>query len=473
MPLISVLTAAIGRRARFVAEAGESIAAQRLPRGWTLEWVVQEDGVEPSLADVVGRFPFARHAAHDEQLGVAMTRNLALTRVRGPLVHVLDCDDLLLPDALATAIAAFAAHPRIHWVAGQADDLLPDATRVAVGSLAPDGLVAPGVISGLVVDHERSPVHPAGMTMRTATVRALGGWSANPRSEDNALLAAIAELSWGWFTPEVTWLYRRHDEQTTGQAHWPALDPISWELVRQRIAAVRETGLYLRAPGEIAEAERMDARVWRSVDEYWNEKLLAPDPALDAALEANRAAELPAIDVSSAQGKLLHLLARSIGATNILEVGTLGGYSTIWLARALPPEGRLVTCEIDPRHAEIASANLARAGVDALVDVRVGKALDTLAGLEGPFDLTFVDADKAATTEYFEEAVRLTRSGGMIIIDNVVRGGGVVDPDAADPAVSGIRRFADAIAGDTRVEATAIQTVGAKSYDGFVLAIVT
>jgi predicted O-methyltransferase YrrM len=216
----------------------------------------------------------------------------------------------------------------------------------------------------------------------------------------------------------------------------------------------------------------MSDPVWGAVDDYWGGLLLSPDPVLDAALQANSAAGLPAIDVSPPQGKLLNLLARSIGARRILEIGTLGGYSTIWLARAVAPDGALVTCEIDPHHAEVARSNLARAGMDGVVDVRVGPALDTLATLRGPFDLVFVDADKSANTEYFDEAVRLSRPGGVIIVDNVVRGGAVLDADSTDRSVVGTRRFAEAISADHRVDATAIQTVGGKSYDGFVYAVV-
>lgn len=213
---------------------------------------------------------------------------------------------------------------------------------------------------------------------------------------------------------------------------------------------------------------------WTAVDRFWNERVLGADAALDAALAANHEAGLPPIDVSPAQGKLLHLLARQAGARRVLEIGTLGGYSTIWLARAVPADGVVVTLELNPRHAEVAAANLARAGVAERVDLRVGRALDTLATLPAgePFDLAFVDADKTANTEYFEECLRLVRPGGTIIVDNVVRGGGVADPDSTDAAVLGTRRFADAVAGDARVDATVVQTVGAKSYDGFLFALV-
>jgi predicted O-methyltransferase YrrM len=191
----------------------------------------------------------------------------------------------------------------------------------------------------------------------------------------------------------------------------------------------------------------MDEDVWRSVDDWYGALLLDPDPVLDAALEANALGGLPPIDVSPAQGRLLQLLARSIGARRILEVGTLGGYSTIWLARALPADGRLVTCELDPHHAEVAASNLARAGLDGVVDIRVGPALDTLETLDGPFDLAFIDADKGSNTEYFRHALRLSRPGSMIIVDNVVRGGRVVDAGCDEPAVVGTRRFAEALDG--------------------------
>jgi predicted O-methyltransferase YrrM len=180
--------------------------------------------------------------------------------------------------------------------------------------------------------------------------------------------------------------------------------------------------------------------------------------------------------VAPNQGKLLHLWARMIGARSILEVGTLGGYSTIWLARALPPGGRLVTLEAEPRHAEVAVANLERAGVADRVDVVVGKALDTLPVLadegRGPFDLTFIDADKQGNADYFQWAVRLSRPGSVIVVDNVVRQGSVLDAGSDDPAVVGTRRLFEVVAAEPRVTATAVQTVGSKGHDGFLLALV-
>ena len=216
---------------------------------------------------------------------------------------------------------------------------------------------------------------------------------------------------------------------------------------------------------------------WREVDEWVDALFNPPDAALEAALEASAAAGLPAIQVSPSQGKWLHLLASLIEARSILEIGTLGGYSTIWLARALPPDGRLVTLEVDPKHAEVARANLRRAGVAGRVEIRLGRALETLPRLAaegaGPFDLTFIDADKPSTAEYFDWAVRLSHPGSVIVVDNVVRRGAVADPADLDPNVRGIRRFLERMAREPRVQSTVIQTVGRKGYDGFAFAVVS
>jgi predicted O-methyltransferase YrrM len=221
----------------------------------------------------------------------------------------------------------------------------------------------------------------------------------------------------------------------------------------------------------------MSLEQWTAVDEYLCNKLLPTDAILEAALDASEAAGLPSIAVSPPQGKLLHLLAKIRGAKRILEIGTLGGYSTIWLARALPPEGRLITLELDPKHAEVARSNLARAAVGALVEIRVGRALDSLAKLEQEraeaFDLVFIDADKPSNPEYFARALRLTRRGSIIVVDNVVRKGAIIHEASGDANVEGVRRLNDIIAGERRVTATAIQTVGSKGYDGFTLALVT
>ena len=216
-----------------------------------------------------------------------------------------------------------------------------------------------------------------------------------------------------------------------------------------------------------------DEESWARVDGYVTERLLAPDEALAAALADSAAAGLPPIQVSPPLGKLLHLLARLHGARTVLEVGTLGGYSTIWLARALPAGGRLVTLELDPRHAEVARGNLARAGLDGVAEVLVGPALETLPTLTGPYDLVFIDADKPNNPGYLREALRLTRPGSVIVVDNVVRGGRVADPAHSEPDVLGTRELFDLLAAEPRLDATAVQTVGGKGYDGFAVAIVS
>lgn len=221
----------------------------------------------------------------------------------------------------------------------------------------------------------------------------------------------------------------------------------------------------------------MSQNQWTAVDRYITDLFVSPDPALDAALQATADAGMPLINVAPNQGKLLHVLALAHGARSILEIGTLAGYSTIWLARALPAGGRLITLEVDPKHAEIARANIARAGLADSVDLRLGRALDTLPQLvaegAGPFDLVFIDADKASTTEYFEWALKLTRPGSLIIADNVVRAGAVIDADSTNASVQGVRRFNAALAAEPRVAASVIQTVGSKGYDGLAFAVVT
>lgn len=213
---------------------------------------------------------------------------------------------------------------------------------------------------------------------------------------------------------------------------------------------------------------------WTAVDDYVTDLLAPPDAALEAALRAGEAAGLPQIQVSPPQGKLLYLLAKAIGAKSILEFGTLAGYSTIWLARALPADGRLISLEADRHYAEVASASIAAAGLGEIVEVRVGPALDQLPQLEaegaGSFDLTFIDADKANTPDYFAWALDHSRPGSLIVADNVIRDGRLVDPDDEEPAIAAQRRFHEQLAAEPRVEATTIQTVGGKGYDGFSLA---
>ena len=215
----------------------------------------------------------------------------------------------------------------------------------------------------------------------------------------------------------------------------------------------------------------MSEKDWGAVDEYIAEQLLADaDPVFEAALRANAAGGLPAIDVSPAQGKFLHLLVKIAGARRILEIGTLGAYSTIWMAKALPPDGEVVTLEYSPKHAEVAKDNLARAGLLDRVTVHIGAALDSLPGLKGPFDLVFIDADKPNNANYLDWAVKLSRPGTIIVLDNVVRGGKVVDARSSDANVKGARGGFDFFRSHPHLEATSLQTVGLKGWDGFVLA---
>jgi predicted O-methyltransferase YrrM len=220
----------------------------------------------------------------------------------------------------------------------------------------------------------------------------------------------------------------------------------------------------------------MSQERWTEVDRYITGKFLRSDPGLDAALRASAEAGLPPINVSPPQGMLLMLLARAMGARRILEIGTLGGYSTIWLARALPAGGLLTTLELDPKHAKVAAANIRRAGLSRVVEIRQGPALETLPKLQAerkdPFDLFFIDADKPSNADYFAWAVKLSRPGSLIIVDNVIRDGAVVDARSRDPDVGGVQRLNDMIAAEPRVIATEIQTVGSKGYDGFAMALV-
>ncbi|MGW3626986.1 O-methyltransferase [Streptomyces sp. NPDC000880] len=214
---------------------------------------------------------------------------------------------------------------------------------------------------------------------------------------------------------------------------------------------------------------------WTAVDSYVTDHLAPASEALTAALAASEAAGLPPIQVAPNQGKLLYLLAQLQGARTVLEIGTLGGYSTIWLARALPENGRLISLEYNPAHAEVARANLAHAGLDKIAEVRTGAALETLPKLAtepgaGPFDLVFIDADKQNNPQYVQWALKLSRLGSVIIVDNAIRGGAVVDAESTDPAIVGTRRMYELVAQEPRLDATAVQTVGAKGYDGFLLA---
>ncbi len=220
----------------------------------------------------------------------------------------------------------------------------------------------------------------------------------------------------------------------------------------------------------------MTQEVWTAVDKYITDLLHPPDPVLEAALKAAAAAGLPSIQVSPSQGMLLHLLARACNARKILEIGTLGGYSTIWLARALPPGGRLITLEANPKHAEISRSNFAQAGLSSVIELRLGPALESLPKLAaegcGPFDLIFIDANKSSMSEYLDWSLKLAHPGSVIIADNVIRDGGVLDANSTDVDIQGVRRFNERLSAEKRVSATEIQTVGSKGYDGFALVVV-
>ena len=222
--------------------------------------------------------------------------------------------------------------------------------------------------------------------------------------------------------------------------------------------------------------KEMGPELWAAVDRYIEETSIPHDPVLSAALAASEAAGLPAIAVTPSQGKLLWLLARMLGAQNILEIGTPGGYSTIWLARALPAGGRLISLELERKHADVAQANIARAELAHTVEIRLGRALDSLPALalegRGPFDFVFIDADKANISEYFAWSLKLTRPGSVIVVDNVVRKGAVLDASSSDSNVLGVRRFNERLSQTKNVSATTLQTVGSKGYDGLTLALV-
>jgi predicted O-methyltransferase YrrM len=221
----------------------------------------------------------------------------------------------------------------------------------------------------------------------------------------------------------------------------------------------------------------MNQEQWNAVDQYISDVLVGHDDALEAALADTATSGLPAINVAPNQGKMLMLFALMVGAKNILEIGTLAGYSAIWMARGIAPGGRLVTLEADAKHADVARANIARAGLSDRVEVKLGKAIETLPALHaekaGPYDLVFIDADKASIPDYFRWSLKMARRGSLIVVDNVVRGGAVVEADSRDASVNGVRAFNDLVAAEPRVTATAIQTVGIKGYDGFAMALVT
>lgn len=225
-----------------------------------------------------------------------------------------------------------------------------------------------------------------------------------------------------------------------------------------------------------AAVQPQPAGQWAVVDDYLTDLFVPADASLNQALRVSQAAGLPSIQVSPLQGKLLHLLAKSIAARRILEIGTLGGYSTIWLARALPPEGVLITLELDPKHAAVARENLAGAGVSERVEIHLGQALDSLARLveenQPSFDLIFIDADKPNYPAYFDWSLKLSHPGTLIVADNIIRKGRIIEAQSEDANVQGMRRFLERVAAEPRVTVTALQTVGSKGYDGFALILV-
>jgi len=243
MPLLSILTAATGDRATYVREAGISLANQELPSGWEFEWLVQEDGPAPALADMISEFPFARHKANMRQLGPADTRNLALRHASGELIHVLDCDDLQLPDGLAQAVNALHTYPDIHWVTGQADDLLECGTRIAFAPLVKPGYIPAGELNEFFLTEMRWPIMSASITARTASIQALGGWPGATSGEDILLHIALAELTPGYHLPETTWLYRRHEQQITRDPYLISRWDDTKEMGLQRIKTMRQLKL--------------------------------------------------------------------------------------------------------------------------------------------------------------------------------------------------------------------------------------
>jgi predicted O-methyltransferase YrrM len=355
------------------------------------------------------------------------------------------------------------------------EGLAPYLTNDQVGSLA-DDLRAMSSARGWIIDH----VSKEGQAYRerAGVSRQMGNAQFRFHPED--WFGFFAHH--GWYSREVKYLPlegRRLGRRAPLPRRYRIISaltrPFASQEARRRLG--RFSGYVLLEPvlAPRAPEPEQDPR-WKAVDEYVTGQLVRPDAALEAALERSVEAGLPPIAVSPPQGKLLGVLARTIGARRVLEIGTLGGYSTIWLARAVGPEGRVITLEIDPAHASVAARNLERAGCAELVDIRVGSALESLDAMiaagEGPFDLFFIDADKVSTPEYFERSVRLSRPGSLIIVDNVVRKGALSDRATEDASVQGVRRLHDLVAAMPGVSATTVQTVGAKGYDGFLIATV-
>jgi glycosyltransferase involved in cell wall biosynthesis len=243
MPLLSVLTAAYAPVASFLPQTAASILDQQLPPGWELEWIVQEDGNSPELGSWLGPVERVRYGANHAQLGVAVTRNVALSRARGDLIQLLDHDDLLLPGALETLVPRFAEHP-IHWTIGQADDLLPDGSRRGFPPALPFGIVEPGTVNTWAEQHDANwPIHCAALMVRASTLRALGGWAASPADDDIVMFSALWELTSGFHDPALTWLYRHHPDQAHRSTEWKARSELGRRIALQRLSALRESGI--------------------------------------------------------------------------------------------------------------------------------------------------------------------------------------------------------------------------------------
>lgn len=355
------------------------------------------------------------------------------------------------------------------------EGLTPYLANEQVGSLA-DDLRALSSVRGWIVDYTSR--QGQAYRDRSGLSRQMGGAPFLFRPDD--WFGFFAHH--GWFSREVRYLPLagiRLGRPAPLPRRYRVIGALTrpFTSVQRRWKQGRFSGFVLLEPALAARdgVPRNDPR-WKAVDEYLTDRLIEPDKALDAALESSAEAGLPPISVSPAQGKLLHVLARAQGAQRVLEIGTLGGYSTIWLARAVGPEGRVITLEIDPAHAAVAARNLERAGCADRVEIRVGSALDSLDAMiaagEGPFDLFFIDADKVSTPQYFQRALKLARPGSLILVDNVVRNGALADTSTEDQSVQGVRRLHDLVAATPEVTATTVQTVGAKGYDGFLIATV-
>jgi predicted O-methyltransferase YrrM/DNA-binding PadR family transcriptional regulator len=373
-------------------------------------------------------------------------------------------------DVRATVLALLAERPMhgyemLHEIGRRTQGVWepsPGSLYPALALLEDQGLVRSAEVNG----RRRYELTEAGRGEQAASPAGPAPWEAVLREADQA------DLALGQTLRQVGVAIGQVADAGTGEQKSRA-EALLAEVRRQTYLLLADAPASAGAAGA---GHPSPEALWRRVEEYFDGALLPADEALEGARRASREAGLPDISVSPAQGKLLYLLARGVGARRILEIGTLGGYSAIWLARSLPPGGRLVSLEIDPGHAEVATANLAGAGLADRAEIRVGPAVHSLEAMgsagEPTFDLVFIDADKQSNAEYFRWAMRLTHPGSIVVVDNVVRGGKVADDGDPSPAVTGVRQLVDAMAAEPRVEATTVQTVGSKGYDGFTIGLV-